>query len=228
MGVAELPDVSHLGHNTSVTHVDAASRILPALGVALLALIVVADAAEAQRRPLAPRPFPTVGEPEPEAATSPQGAVASTTTAPAQPSGLDGSPAAADAAMSGPEEPTEAELGVNIFPSARYITSYDAGRGQRFHLFGATVPFVDLVDYYSVILDERGRRVYDRPAIHQFETARFRDREMDYRPSVTIKDYTWNGSPGYLNPAPGSDPPAFPTIIQITTLPNSPAATDRR
>ena len=192
-------------------------------------MIVVADAAEAQRRPLAPRPFPTVAEPEPEAATSPDGAVASATTAPAQPPGLDGSAAsAADAAVSGLEEPTEAELGVNIFPSARYITSYDAGRGQRFHLFGATAPFVDLVDYYSVVLDDRGRRVYDRPAIHQFETARFRDREMGYRPSVTIKDYTWNGSPGYPNTAPGADPAAFPTIIQITTLPNSPAATDRR
>ena len=212
-----------------MTHVDAASRILPALGAALLTVIVVADAAEAQRRPLAPRPFPAVAEPEPEAATSPEAAVTSATTAPAQPSGLEGSPAAAaDAAVSGLEVPTEAELGVNIFPSARYITSYDAGRGQRFHLFGATAPFTDLVSYYSTVLDDRGRRVYDRPAIHQFETARFRDREMDYRPSVTIKDYTWNGSPGYTNPAPGADPAAFPTIIQITTLPNSPAATDRR
>ena len=212
-----------------MARVDAACRILLAAGVALLPLIVIADAAEAQRRPLAPRPFPTPGEPAPEAEPARDGAGAATAAAAGQPAQLD-SPAspAPVAASAGPEAPTEAELGVNIFPNAQYITSYEAGRGQRFHLFGAAAPFTDLVSYYSTVLDERGRRVYDRPAIHQFETARFRDREMDYRPSVTIKDYTWNGSPGYPNITSEGDPAAFPTIIQITTLPNSPAASDGR
>ena len=127
--------------------------------------------------------------------------------------------AAAPAAGTSVEIPTEATLGVPVYPSARYITSYDAGRGQRFHLFGTTAPFADMVRYYSVVLRERGRRVYDAPPIHQFETARFRDREMDFRPSVTVKDYTWNGAAGYINTTPGGDPAAFPTIIQITTLP---------
>ena len=108
-------------------------------------------------------------------------------------------------------------------PQRPYITSYDAGRGQRFHLFGTSARFADMVRYYSVVLRERGRRVYDAPPIHQFETARFRDREMDYRPSVTIKDYTWNGAAGYINTTPGGDPAAFPTIIQITTLPEGAA-----
>ncbi len=211
-----------------MARVDAACRILLAAGVALLALIVLSGAAEAQRRPLAPRPFPTPGEPTPEAEPSRDGAGAAATAAAGQPAQLDSPASPGPVAAAGLEAPTEAELGVNIFPNAQYIASYDAGRGQRFHLFGASAPFTDLVSYYSTVLDERGRRVYDRPAIHQFETARFRDREMDYRPSVTIKDYTWNGSPGYPNIAPGGDPAAFPTIIQITTLPNSPAASDGR
>ncbi len=210
-----------------MTHVGAAWRAYIALGVALVVLVFASGAAEAQRRPLTPRPFPTAEEPEP----APAAENASATTSPAPELALqvdEAALSAALAAMSNTEPPTEAELGITIFPNARYITSYDAGRGQWFHLFGAVAPFNDLVDYYSVVLDDRGRRVYDRPAIHQFETARFREREMGYRPSVTIKDYAWNGTPSYPNTTPGGEPPAFSTIIQITTLPNSPAATDER
>ena len=152
----------------------------------------------AQRQPV-PRPFPSPDRP-------------------ARPAPAPGVDAAAPA-----DAPTEATLGVPIYPNARYITSYDAGRGQRFHLFGTNAGFADMVRYYSVVLRERGRRVYDAPAIHQFETARFRDREMNYRPSVTIKDYTWNGAAGYINTAPGASPATFPTIIQITTLPEGTA-----
>ncbi len=151
----------------------------------------------AQRQPV-PRPFPTPGA------------------APARPAPAPGIDAPAVAPT---EAPTEATLGVPVYPNAQYITSYDAGRGQRFHLFGTSARFADMVRYYSVVLRERGRRVYDAPAIHQFETARFRDREMNYRPSVTIKDYTWNGAAGYIHAAPGAGAATFPTIIQITTLP---------
>lgn len=154
----------------------------------------------AQRAPV-PQPFPT-----PEAARE----------RPARAPATD--PAAAVLAISG-TAPTEAELGVPIYPNTRYVTSYDAGRGQRFHLFGTTARFADMVRYYSVVLRERGRRVYDAPPIHQFETARFRDNQMNFRPSVTIKDYTWNGAAGYIHAAPGADAATFPTIIQITTLP---------
>ena len=171
-----------------------------AYGLLLGAALAISPAA--QRAPV-PRPFPT-----PETARQPP----SPARAPAPP-----------VAATGAAAPTEAELGAPIYPSARYITSYDAGRGQRFHLFGATARFADMVRYYSVVLRERGRRLYDAPAIHQFETARFRDREMNYRPSVTIKDYTWNGAAGYINPAPGAGAATFPTIIQITTLPAGPA-----
>ncbi len=199
-------------------HVDAMLRRATVALAVVTALIVIPGATEAQRRPLSPRPFPTAGEPESEASTAREDAGTSAVTTPGQAAQL---ALAAAAAMADREAPTDEELGVPIFPNSQYITSYDAGRGQVFHLFGSTATFVDLVGYYSVVLDERGRRVYNRPAIHQFETGPFRDREMDYRPSVTVKDY---GSPGFLNTAPGGDPPAFPTIIQITTLPTGAAA----
>ena len=48
--------------------------------------------------------------------------------------------------------------------------------------------------------------------------ARFRDQDMAFPPSVTIKDYTWGGSAGYVN-STGGQPAHFPTIIQIVPLP---------
>ncbi len=191
------------------------------VGVALVAALAVPASGEQQRQPV-PRPFPTPGDRGQADAAEVGGALP-----PGTPAGNASAPPAASL-TSQAEAPTAESLGIPIFPNAQYITSYDAGRGQRFHLFGAVTSFQELVSYYGNVLDERGRRVYDRPPIHQFETARFREREMDYRPSVTIKDYAWDGSAGYPNTTPGSDPPAFATIIQFTTLPNSPAATDNR
>jgi hypothetical protein len=115
--------------------------------------------------------------------------------------------------------PTEAVLGAPIYPSAVYLTSYDAGRGQRFYIFGATVPFADLVGYYRTTLKQKGDVLFEAPPTHQFETARFRDESMAFAPSVTIKDYTYGGSAGYPNPKPGSTPERFPTIIQIVPAP---------
>ena len=170
----------------------------------MLLIAVAAVPLSAQRRPV-PRPFPT-----PEAAPA---------RPPASTPVVDGAPAdGTDASV-----PTQATLGVPVYPNAQYITSYDAGRGQRFHLFGVNPRFVDIVAYYSRLLRSRGRRVYDAPPIHQFETARFRDNQMDFRPSITIKDYTWNGAAGYINPTRGADSAIFPTIIQITTVPDSAA-----
>ena len=114
--------------------------------------------------------------------------------------------------------PTEATLGLPIYPTAQFITSYDAGRGQRYYLFGTNSGFEEMVGYYRIILDERGDRVFDAPATHIFEVGRFREREMAFPPSVTIKDYTWDGSEGYLNPT-GDSPPRFKTIIQVVPAP---------
>jgi hypothetical protein len=52
-----------------------------------------------------------------------------------------------------------------------------------------------------------------------FETGRFREETMAFPPSVTVKDYTWGGSQGYLNPKRGAKPARFVTIIQIVPAP---------
>ncbi len=132
----------------------------------------------------------------------------------AQQPGLPG--AAVQAAEDG--APTEATLGFPVYPTARFLTSYDAGRGQRYYLFGTDSSFNDMVNYYRLLLDERGDRVFDEPLTHIFEVGRFRESTMAFPPGVTIKDYTWNGSEGYLH-AGDAGPERYRTIIQIVPPP---------
>jgi hypothetical protein len=148
----------------------------------------------------APQPFP---QPDQTPPPKPQPAKP-TTPAPAQ----ERKPVAGDT-------PTEATLGVPLYPSAQYITSYDAGRGQRFYLFGVTAPYSEIVLYYRNALKQRGNELFESPPTHQFETGRFREETMAFPPSVTVKDYTWGGSAGYPNPKRGAQPAVFPTIIQV-------------
>ncbi len=115
--------------------------------------------------------------------------------------------------------PTEAMLGFPVYPAAQFVASYDAGRGQRYYLFGSDLPFAALVKYYQSALKTRGTLVFDAPATHVFEVGRFREETMAYPPGVTIKDYTWNGSAGYLNPKRNATPARFPSIIQIVPTP---------
>jgi hypothetical protein len=109
-------------------------------------------------------------------------------------------------------------LGVPIFPSAQFLTSYDAGQGQRYYLFGSTATFADLVGYYRTVLKQRGELVFDEPATHMFEVGRFREESMAFPPGVTIKDYIGGSMKGYLNPKRGAQPERFPTIIQIVPV----------
>jgi hypothetical protein len=146
-----------------------------------------------------PVPFPRPGPP---------------TTPPAKPA-TPGQPAATATAP----EPTEATLGVPIYPGAEFLASYDAGRGQRYYLYGTTAPFADIVGYYRTILKTRGELVFDAPATHMFDTGRFREETMAFPPSVTVKDYTFGGSQGYLNPKRGAKPARFATVIQIVPAP---------
>jgi hypothetical protein len=115
--------------------------------------------------------------------------------------------------------PSEATLGFPIYPNAQFIASYDAGRGQRYYIFGSELRFPDLVKYYQSALKNRGTLVFDAPATHVFEIGRFREETMAFPPGVTIKDYTWNGSPGFLNPKKNAQPTRFPSIIQIVPPP---------
>jgi len=147
-----------------------------------------------------PQPFPKPGAP----GTTPPVAAPSAppeTVAPAAPQSA--------------AEPAAGSLGVAIYPAAQFITSYDAGMGQRYYLYGTNAPFAEIVQYYRNTLKQRGELVYEQPAVHQFDLGRFRDETMAFPPSVTVKDYTFGGTGGYLNPKRGANPARFPTIIQI-------------
>lgn len=117
------------------------------------------------------------------------------------------------------EAPGEAVLGVPIYPSAQYLESYDAGRGQRFHIFGTETDYAQIVAFYKNVLKQRGDSTFEEPPVHMFELGRFREETMGFPPSVTVKDYTWGGSQGYLNPKRGGSPVRFRTIIQVVPAP---------
>ena len=107
-------------------------------------------------------------------------------------------------------------LGVAIFPTAVFLGSFNAGQGQRYYLFGSTQQLRrPRRPTTAGVLKDRGELVFDAPAVHMFDTGRFREESMAFPPSVTIKDYTWGGKGGYLNPIRGGQPARFPTIIQI-------------
>jgi hypothetical protein len=114
--------------------------------------------------------------------------------------------------------PTEQTLGLPIYPGAQFISSYDAGRGQRFYIFGSAASFVDLVTFYRTTLKQKGDLIFDAPATHQFEVGKFREETMAFPPGVTIKDFQSQVSQGYPNPKTGGQPARFPTIIQIVPL----------
>jgi hypothetical protein len=115
--------------------------------------------------------------------------------------------------------PSEATLGVAVFPTAQFLRSYDAGRGQRFYLYGAAASFAEVVAYYKTVLNERGFFVFEISPTHAFEVGRFRSESMAFPPGVTVKDFTSSGSQGYPNPRPGAQPARFPTVIQIVPVP---------
>ncbi len=169
-----------------------------------------------------PQPFPQPGgratsqprtSPPPTTAPAPPSPPAPTTSVAAP------SPAAAQPTAPQAEAiPTEATLGVPVFPNAQFIASYNAGRGQRYYLFGTTASFVDLVNYYRTILKQRGELTYDVPATHEFDIGKFDEDRMAFPPGVVIKDFQSDISQGYPNPKPGGQPARFPTIIQIVPV----------
>jgi hypothetical protein len=170
-----------------------------------------------------PRPFPKPQATEPAQTAAPQPPPARTATAQA-PAPAPSAPAAPAAAAGAP---TEATLGFPIYPSAQFIASYDAGRSQRYYVFGATTPYAELVTYYRTVLKERGDEIFKEPPTHMFEVGRFRDETMAFPPGVTIKDWTWGGSAGYPNPQAGGQPARFATIIMIVPAPAAAPAAQR-
>ena len=136
-------------------------------------------------------------------------------------------PAAKQPATAGDANtPSAATLGVAIYPTAQFIGSYDAGLGQRYYLFGTTADFAELLLYYRGHVGERGDLVFKDPPTHMFTggtLARYRDDTMAFPPSVTVKDWTSGGSPGYPNPRIGAQPRHFTTVIMIVPAPASAA-----
>jgi hypothetical protein len=176
--------------------------------------LCLATAAAAQT----PQPFPRPNtqkpaQPPPSTQAPPPQAPAPKAPAPQAP------PPQAPQASRSDGSPSEAELGAPIYPSAVFLTSYDAGRGQRFYIFGSEIPYAELVAYYKTVLKQRGDELFEAPPTHQFETARFRDESMAFAPSVTIKDYTYGGSAGYPNPKKDGTPARFASVIQIVPAP---------
>lgn len=153
-----------------------------------------------------PKPFPKPGQNPPPVAQPPSAPVPAATT-----------PAAPQTPEAG--APSEAVLGVTVYPTAQFIGSYDAGRGQRYYLFGTTATFAEIVQYYRTLLRQRGELVFEQPPIHQFDLGRFREETMAFPPSVTVKDYTGPGKGGYLVAKPGGQSQRYPTIIQIVPNP---------
>jgi hypothetical protein len=172
-------------------------------------LFVAVSAMAAATWAQTPQPFPRPGAPPPTVTTPPPStpAPAPTPVNPAAPTPVD------------PGAPSEAILGFPIYPTAQFIASYDAGRAQRYYIFGSSAPYADLVAYYRTVLKERGNQVFEEPPTHMFEVGRFRDEMMAFPPGVTIKDWTWGGTAGYPNPKPNAQPARFPTIIMIVPAP---------
>jgi hypothetical protein len=173
-------------------------------GLTALLLAASATAALAQT----PQPFPRPGDtPRPQPS-------APSTAKPADTQGLKvlppEPPTAATPAVAG--EPTEQTLGLPIYPGAQFIASYDAGRGQRYYLFGVNTDFAQIVAYYRTSLKQRGELVFEAPPIHMFEVGRFREETMAFPPGVTVKDYA---PEGYLSMKRPAAPERFRTIIQI-------------
>lgn len=140
------------------------------------------------------------------------------TPAPPPPAPTSAPSAPAQRAASPDGAPTEELLGVPVYPGAQFIASYDAGRGQRYYIFGTSAGFIDLVAYYRAVLKQKGELVFDLPATHEFDVGKFNEDTMAFAPGVTIKDYQSDVSDGYPNPKPGGQPARFPTVIQIVPV----------
>jgi hypothetical protein len=180
-------------------------------------LIMATSAAWAQTPQPFPRPGSTSQAPRPATPPAqtppPQTPPPQSAAAPAPP------PSPQTSGPTNADAPTAAALGFPIYPTAQYITSYDAGRGQRYYIFGTAAPYPEVVAFYRTQLRDKGDQVFDQPPTYMFSIGRYREETMAFPPGVTVKDWTWGGSQGYLNPKRGAEPARFPTIVMIVPAP---------
>ena len=173
-----------------------------------------------------PQPFPRPGETRPQTPPAKPAGPAPTATAPTPPAGQL-APAVAQAAPAralDPGAPRPDEVVFPVYPSAQFLSAYDAGRSQRYLLYGTTATFAEIVAYYRTHFSDKGDLVFREPPTHVFEVGRFREETMAFPPGVTVKDWTWGGSQGYPNPTADAQPARFPTIIMIVPAPPATAA----
>jgi len=172
------------------------------------AVAVAGTAVFAQGAPV-PQPFPGSGSSTRPPATAPAPPAAPPPATTSRPSA-----APQEEPTRSPAQPQGAIPGVPVYPTAEYLETIDAGSGQQYVIYGANLPFADLLAYYRATLRTGGRELYKTPATHQFDLGRFQNDRMVYPPSIVIKDYTWNNSPGYLFVS-GTTEKRYQTIIQI-------------
>lgn len=104
--------------------------------------------------------------------------------------------------------------GVQGYPGAEFLESYDAGKGQRMFAFGTNDPFATVLAFYKNQFKRSGEEVSRTPAIVQFDLGPFDVNTMAQRPSVVVKDFTWPDPAGYLHVA-GTTQKHFKTIVHI-------------
>lgn len=117
-----------------------------------------------------------------------------------------------------PGAPTEQMLGVKVYPNAQFLQSVDAGRGQRYYLYGTNATYGEIVKSYQGVLRNGGRELIKMPPMQQFDLGKYQDQAMVFQPSVVVKDYAWNNSEGYLFVDAGREQ-RFKTVIQIVPAP---------
>ena len=193
----KLPIMSWMHHST---------------GLLLVALLMSAPLTAQTPQPF-PRPGATQPPPKPAQPSSPP-----TTQPPPATSNQAPPPAARPAQPPTTKEvsaPSTIEVYFPVYPAAQFLAVYDAGRSQRYSIYGATAPFAEVVTFYRSQLDEKGSLIFKEPPTHMFEVGRYKEETMAFPPGVTVKDWTWGGSKGYVNPKPKGQPERFPTIIMI-------------
>lgn len=176
-----------------------------------------------------PQPFPRPGQ---SRGVLPPGTPAPDKTPPAPqvtpPAGVQSPSApAAGQALQAAGAPDEATLGVPLYPGSQFLGGYDAGKGQRYFLYGTPASFTQVVTFYRGSLKTKGDVVFEAPPVHAFDVGRFREDTMAFPPGVTVKDYTYGGSQGYLHVGPQAQAQRYATVLQIVPPPPAPAATRR-
>ena len=208
-------------------------RLLEAASLTAFMLVALAVCTAHAQPPVA-RPQPPPPAPASKVPPKPGPATTATpATTPQQPGAkpqapppaAQAAPARSVAAVDAPEvAPAACQQGAPVLAGAQYLASYDAGMGQIYCLYGSGQAFADVVAYYRTVLKDRGELVFDAPATHMFEVGKFKEADVAFPPGVTVKDYTWGGSPGYMNPRLGASPAFFPTVVQIVPPPAAGAA----